>query len=89
MGSLENFTDASASEKTMMISFEDANVTDWTVVRPRWSMMMALCAKNSIRLYTFLITAVTPNKGQSIFDKIWSNKGTSEILDNWYKIRDF
>ena len=53
-----------------MISFEDANVTDWTVVRPRWSMMMALCAKNSIRLYTFLITVVNPNKGSPFLAKV-------------------
>ena len=37
---------------------------------------------------------VTPNKGQSISSKIWSNKEISELLlfgifHNWYEIRDF
>ena len=39
-------------------------------------------------------TVVTPNKGQSIFGKIGSNKGISlvplfVIFDKWYEIRDF
>ena len=39
-------------------------------------------------------TVVTPNKGQSIFGKIGSNKGMSlidlfVIFDKWYEIKDF
>ena len=39
-------------------------------------------------------TVVTPNKGQSIFGKIGSNKGISQIplfviFDKWCEIRDF
>ena len=39
-------------------------------------------------------TVVTPNKGQSIFSKIGSNKGISEtplfvVFHKWYEIRDF
>ena len=42
----------------------------------------------------FSNTVVTPNKGQSIFDKIGSNKGISQIplfviFDKWCEIRDF
>ena len=39
-------------------------------------------------------TVVTPNKGQSIFGKMGSNKGISQvplfvIFDKWCEIRDF
>ena len=39
-------------------------------------------------------TVVTPNKGQTIFGEIGSNKGISQIplfviFDEWYEIRDF
>ena len=44
--------------------------------------------------YKLYDTVVTPDKGQSIFGEIGSNKGTSEIplfviFNKWYEIRDF
>ena len=43
---------------------------------------------------TFVSKVVTSNKGQSVIDKLGSNKGTSEIplfviFDKWYEIGNF
>ena len=58
----------------------------------RSSSLILVATKKSLRHQD--TTVVTPNKGQSIFGKIGSNKGISliplfVILDKWWEIRNF